>query len=162
MREETGRVNRSIPGSKPGVTSRTSEVFWSWVALQDTGPAGNRPGTLVSKGKNYFCTGVSRAHWKTFKLDVKGERDRNKLTGDNPGGGSSMAVGWCASKVLQSAIPVEALDGKPCNRKDKGYWHVRNHRSSWEWPLRKVKGSLAQRKCSYTNAHSTGNKQEEL
>lgn len=40
---------------------------------------------LVSKGEKVFCSGVSGAHWKSFKSDLKGQRDKTRLTRDKPG-----------------------------------------------------------------------------
>ena len=80
-----------------------------------------------------------------------------------------MFEGWCASKVLQSAISVEVGDGDPCSKDgrvmdaleiteapENGHVGIRAS------PPKKVAGSIAQLKCIYTNARSMGNKQEEL
>ncbi|GAB0180585.1 maestro heat-like repeat-containing protein family member 7 [Grus japonensis] len=110
--------------------------------------------------------GFSRAHRKGFKLDLKGERDKSRLTRDKPGGSMPMFEGWCASKVLQSAISVKAGDGEPCDSKDTrtidGLETMEGQVGIRASPLKKVTGSIAQLKCIYTNARSMGNKQEEL
>lgn len=63
-----------------------------------------------------FSTGVGRGYRKCFNLDLKGEGDTARLAGEMREG--STFVGWCASKILQSDIPVEVQDGVPCNSKD--------------------------------------------
>ncbi|KAK4828051.1 hypothetical protein QYF61_023089 [Mycteria americana] len=81
-----------------------------------------------------------------------------------------MFEGQCASKVLWSAVSVEVGDGDPCSSKDKRVMDVletteapeNGHVGIRASPPKKVAGSIAQLKCIYTNAHSMGNKQEEL
>lgn len=46
------------------------------------------------------------------------ERDKTKTNAHKPEGVLPMAVGWCASKVLQSALSLEVRDGDPCGSKD--------------------------------------------
>ena len=55
---------------------------------------------------------------KKFKLDLKEERNKTRLTGDKHGGSTPMFEGQCARQVVWSAIPVETGDGGPCSRKD--------------------------------------------
>ncbi|GAB0189218.1 hypothetical protein GRJ2_001387100 [Grus japonensis] len=77
-----------------------------------------------------------------------------------------MFEGQCASKVLQSAISVEAGDGEPCDSKDTrvidGLETTEGQVEIRASPIRRMEGSAAQLKCIYTNACSMGNKQEEL
>ena len=81
-----------------------------------------------------------------------------------------MFEGWCASEVLRFAISVEVGDGDPCGSKDARVIDVletteapeNSHIGIRASPPKKVAGSIAQLKCIYTNAHSMGNKQEEL
>ena len=89
--------------------------FWSWVGLHDTRPAGNRRGMPVSKREKDLCTGVSRAYWRSFKLDLKGERNKTRLARDKPGSSTPMFEGQCASDVLWSAVSVGVGDGDPCS-----------------------------------------------
>ena len=79
-----------------------------------------------------------------------------------------MLEGWCASKILQYAISVEAGDGDPCSSKDV---RVINVLETIEMPENgqvgirdspPKPGSIAQLKCIYTNACSMGKNQEEL
>lgn len=49
---------------------------------------------------------VRRAHWKSFKLDLKGKGDKTSLAREKPGGSTSIFGGQCASKLLQSAASV--------------------------------------------------------
>lgn len=81
-----------------------------------------------------------------------------------------MDAGHCASKILQSAIPVEVGDGEPCNSKDTRDVDgleitevpKNDHIGIRASPPKKVMGSLAKLKCNYTIACSMGNKQEKL
>ena len=65
---------------------------------------------------------------------------------------------------------MEVGDGDPCSSKDARVIDVLETTKTPEngqvgiraSPLKKVAGSIAQLKCIYTNAHSMGNKQEEL
>jgi len=144
--------------------------FWSWASLHNTSPAGDRWGTQVSKGEKDLCTGVRRAHCKSFKLDLKGERDKTRLARDKPVRGTPMFEGWCASEVLQSIISVEVGDGDPCSSKDARLIDVletmkvpeNGHVGIRAAPPKKMVGSIAQLNSIYTNAHSVGSKQEKL
>jgi len=74
---------------------------------------------------------------------LKGEGDKTRLASEKPGGGNSAASGWCANKDLHSAESVRVQNRELCGSNDAA--------------------SLgAQLKCLYANAHSMGNKQEEL
>lgn len=58
------------------VTAFTGHGFGSFglgLGLHDTRAAGNSWGTPVAKGGK----GISRAHWRSFKLDLKWERDKH-------------------------------------------------------------------------------------
>jgi len=78
----------------------------------------------------------------------------------------SMFEEWCASKVLLSAISVEAEDGDPCGSKDARVIGVletteapeNGHIGIMAFPPEKLVGSIAQLKCVYINARSMGNK----
>jgi len=67
------------------------------------------PSLLATDGVHLSQSGkgssaeVSRDHRKSFKLDLKGERDKIRLTRDKSGGGTPVFEGWCASEVLWSA-----------------------------------------------------------
>ncbi|PKU49495.1 nipped-b-like protein [Limosa lapponica baueri] len=75
---------------------------------------------------------------------------------------------WHANEVPQSAIPVEAGDGVSCKSKDSRDGleimeaHVNDQVGIRASPTKNVMGSIAQLKCIYTNAHTMGNKQQEL
>ncbi|GAB0182992.1 mitochondrial enolase superfamily member 1 [Grus japonensis] len=81
-----------------------------------------------------------------------------------------MFEGWCASEALWSAVSVEVGDGDPCGSKDARVIDVletmevpeNGHIGIRASLPKKVAGSVAQLKCTYTNVHSMGNKQEEL
>ncbi|XP_068277215.1 Holliday junction recognition protein [Nyctibius grandis] len=106
--------------------------------------------------------------WKKEVLECNRGSQRNADL--KPGGGTPMFVGQYASEGLQSATSVEVGDGEPCGSKDTMVidgleaveapenGHVGIRASS----PKKVAGSIAQMKSVYTNAHSMGNKQEEL
>lgn len=57
-------------------------------------------GTPVSQREKDLCTGVSKVHWKSFKLDFEGERDKIKLSRDKPQGSMPKFEGRCASEAL--------------------------------------------------------------
>lgn len=61
MREETGRPNRSIAGSEPGVSCRIlAFLIMGQFAQQQT--CCQQMGYTCLKGVKDLCTGVSRAH----------------------------------------------------------------------------------------------------
>ncbi|KAK4823326.1 hypothetical protein QYF61_000928 [Mycteria americana] len=103
-------------------------------------------------------------------LSTHTNRDKTGLARDNPAGSTPMFAGWCASKVLQTAVSVELGDGEPRGSKDTGVIDVLETMEAPEngdvgiraSPPKKVVGSVAQLKCIYTNARSMGNNQEEL
>ena len=64
----------------------------------------DRKSTPFSKVEKDLCRRVSRAHQKNFKVVLKRERDKTRLTRDKPGDGTPMFVGQCASEVLRSAL----------------------------------------------------------
>lgn len=49
--------------------------FWSQVVLQTSGLLATGRTFLSQRGGEDLCTRVSWTHWKSFKLDLKGERD---------------------------------------------------------------------------------------
>lgn len=112
---DEGRNSRSIPGSKPGVTSRILG-FWSCVSLHNTEPAGNRWGTPVSNGKKDLCAGVSRNQWKSFKWVLNGEKDKPGSLEKSLGAAQQCLL--CTSEVLWSAISVDVGDGESSNSRD--------------------------------------------
>lgn len=63
---------------------------------------------------------VRRAHWKSFKLDLKREEDKTSLDRDKPGGSTSMFGGCCANMLLKFAASVAGveMDGDPHGSKD--------------------------------------------
>ena len=102
---------------------------------------------------------------------MNGERDKTRLARGKPRGGTPMFERQSASKVLQSAASVEVWDGDPCGSKDARVIDVletteapdNSHAGIKASPPKKVVGSIACLKCTYTtSAHSMGNKQEEL
>lgn len=82
---------------------------------------GDRWGVPVSKCENSFCTGVSRAHQKSFELNLKGKWDKTTLARDKPGGSTIMFEAWCASEDLCSGVSVEIGEGGPYCSREKGY-----------------------------------------
>ena len=74
---------------------------------------------------------------------MKREGDKTRLASEQPGSGKSAVSGQCASEDLCSVVSVRVR-----NRE----LHSSNCAASVG----------AQLKCLYANAHSTGNKQEEL
>lgn len=63
----------SIPTRKRLFRTLTEcKVFRSWLAPHDTSLAGNKWGAPIAKGDEDLCTGLGRAHWKSFNLDLKG------------------------------------------------------------------------------------------
>lgn len=68
-------------------------------------------------GAGEQAEGVSRIA-KTFKLDLKWEREKTRLARDKPGGGTPMFERWCAIKVLWSALSVEEGYGDLHDSKD--------------------------------------------
>jgi len=74
------------------------------------------------------------------------------------------------SEILRSAVSVELGDGEPCGSKGARVTEVlqtteapeNGHVGTEAFPPRKRVGTIAQLKCIYTNAHSIGNKQNEL
>lgn len=60
-----------------------------------------------------------------------------KASRDKPGGSIPIVVGCCASKIFQSALPVEVEDGEPYDSKD-----TRDNggleKMAWEWSHRLV------------------------
>ncbi|KAK4818722.1 hypothetical protein QYF61_018701 [Mycteria americana] len=81
-----------------------------------------------------------------------------------------MFEGQCAIKVLGSFVLVEVGDGDPRSSKDTRVMDVlqnteapdHGHAGIRASPPKKAAGSIAQLKCIYTNARSTGHRQEEL
>jgi len=81
-----------------------------------------------------------------------------------------MFEGWCATKILWSAISVDTEDGESPGNKDSRVIDVldtteapeNGHTGVRTSSLKKIVGSIAQLKCNYTNAYSVVNKQEEL
>lgn len=79
-------------------------------------------------------------------------------------------MGHCASKALRSPVPVEVGDRLPSESIDTRYTPElgimvapRNDEVGIRAiSSRNVMRSIAQLKCIYTNAHSSGIKQEEL
>lgn len=65
-----------------------------------------------------LCTSVSRVHQKSFKLNLKGERDKITNVTDKPEGSIPKFEGWYTIKVLRSAISVEVRGGDPGSSKD--------------------------------------------
>ena len=101
---------------------------------------------------------------------MKGEGDKTGTPRYKPQGRILEFLGCCASDDPHPAISVEARDGDMQHNKDardidgsvtmvtpvKGQAGFRTSK------CKKVLGTSAHLKCMYTNAHSMGNKQEEL
>lgn len=49
------------------------------MCLHNTEPAGNR-GIPVTKEEKDICTGIARVHWQSFKVDLKRERNKTRIT----------------------------------------------------------------------------------
>jgi len=102
---------------------------------------------------------------------LKRERDNNRLTRDKPGGCTPTREGQCVHEVLQwSTISLKAGDGEPCGSKGASVIEVletteepeNGHIGIEASAPTKRTGSITQLKCIFINAHSMGNKQEEL
>lgn len=129
---------------------------------------------LSLRRKKDICSGVIRAHFISlygFKVDLKAKRDKTRLDRDKPRGGITMFTGWCASKVHLSVTLVEIVDGELCNSKgtrDLDRLEItkvpgNGHSGIRASPPEKVSGFLlVQQKCIYSNACSTGSKEEKL
>lgn len=50
-------------------------------------PAGDRQGPSALKREKDLCAGVSRAHRKSFALDLKGETEKTRPAREKPGHG---------------------------------------------------------------------------
>lgn len=48
----------------------------------------------------------------SLKLDLKGEGNKNQVTGDKPGSGLMLFEGWCFN-VVQATISVDVGNGDP-------------------------------------------------
>lgn len=66
-----------------------------------------------------FCTGVSRAHGESCKLDLKGERNKTRLTKDKLGSITPVVEKQCPRKVLWCAVSMVIGAGDPHGSKDK-------------------------------------------
>lgn len=93
-----GRTRKSVPSCEPGVTGRILGFLimgwspWHWACWQQMG-------YTCLKGEKDLCIAVSRAHWMSFKLDLKWEGDKTRLLRDKHGGGMPSFEGSCASEV---------------------------------------------------------------
>ncbi|KAK4815696.1 hypothetical protein QYF61_006679 [Mycteria americana] len=131
---------------------------------------------LPSLGKENLCSGTCGAHRQSFKLDSKGEGDnirlaRGKLRDDVPrleGAGASTGTRpespRCAG--CTGAQPKSVLNGVELGDTEaigaKGEMPVKRLKAHKGCSSMKETRTTAQLKCLYTNAHSMGNKQEEL
>ena len=101
---------------------------------------------------------------------MKGEGDKTGTPRHKPQGRLPEFVGCCASDDPHPAIPVEARDGDMQHNKDARdidgsvtvVTPVKAQAGIRISKCKQVLGTSAHLKCIYTNAHSMGNKQEEL
>lgn len=61
---------------------------------------------MLQRGGKDFCAGFSRALWNSFKLDLKGERNKSRVTRDKPESCAPVFVRQYASNVLHSSLSV--------------------------------------------------------
>ena len=85
-------------------------LFWQRDSLHSTRLAGIRWDPPFSKWKEGLCSGACRAHWKGFKLDMKGEGEHIRLPGDKLWGDTQWLEGRGASMGPQPVAQKHAGD----------------------------------------------------
>lgn len=101
----------------------------------DTGLAGRRQDTCVSKGERVFAQELAGLiQWKSFKRGLEWWEDQDTITEDWPAGSMPLFEGQCASEVLWSAVLLVIGGGDGCS--SKGYLCARKYRSTWECSCR--------------------------
>ncbi|KAK4820905.1 hypothetical protein QYF61_008137 [Mycteria americana] len=125
-------------------------------------------------GKENLCSGTCGAHQQSFKLDLKGEGGniriaRGKLRDDVPrleGTGASegtrpvspRCAGYAGAQPKSNGVELGDTEAIGAKRETP----VKRLKARKGCSPMKETWATAQLKCLYTNARSTGNKQEEL
>ncbi|KAK4831654.1 hypothetical protein QYF61_018621 [Mycteria americana] len=125
-------------------------------------------------GKENLCSGTCGAHRQSFKLDAKGEGDnirlaREKLRDNVPqleGAGASegtrpvslRCAGYAGAQPKSNRVELGDTEAMGAKRE----MPVKLLKAHKGCSSMKETRTTAQLKCLYTNAHSMGNKQEEL
>ncbi|KAK4813675.1 hypothetical protein QYF61_019568 [Mycteria americana] len=161
---EDGDDSLSTPEVSPRAEERTSRI----------NTTSTRKRRRVIVGKENLCSGTCRAHRQSFKLDSKREGDnfrltQGKLRDDVPrleGAGASegtrpvslRCAGYAGAQPKSNRVEpgdTEAIGAK----RETPVKRLKAHKGCSSM---KETQTTAQLKCLYTNAHSMGNKQEEL
>lgn len=101
--EKTGRSSRSIPASEIVVTGRILGLFIMGHFMQHQ---------ACKWQVGYHCLtslGLSRAHWKSFKIYLREEKDKTRLARGVCVSSRPKFGGQCASKVLGFAVSVTEI-----------------------------------------------------
>lgn len=65
----------------------------------------------ISKGKKGYLLRNSQVSLESFKLDLKKEEDKNRITRHKPICGTPLFEGQCARNILQFALSVDVGNG---------------------------------------------------